>query len=113
MVKKFIPQKGDIIMLDFNPAKGHEQKGYRPAIVVSHHFFNEHTNMVMVCPISSNTKAFPTHYTLFESKKIKGAVFCEHIKSVDYKKRNIKFVEHASDVDMLGVATLLDVCMNE
>ena len=113
MVKKYIPKKGDIIMFDLNPIKGHEQKGYRPAIVVSHDFFNEHTKMIMVCPISSNTKSFPTHYTLFDSKKIKGSVFCEHIRSIDYENRKVKFVERASNVDLLGVLTLLDVCINE
>ena len=113
MVKKYIPSKGDIILFDFSPTKGHEQNGYRPAIVISHNFFNEHTKMMIACPISSNIKNFPTHYTLVESKKIKGAVLCEHIRSIDYEQRKIKFVEKASNADLIAVLSLLDACLNE
>ena len=52
MVKKYIPKQGDIIFINFNPTKGHEQKGQRPAIVVSTNIFNTYTNMAMVCPIT-------------------------------------------------------------
>ena len=40
MVKKYIPKQGDLVFLDFNPTKGHEQKGFRPAIVISNNVFN-------------------------------------------------------------------------
>ena len=113
MVRKYIPKQGDIVMINFNPTKGHEQRGYRPAIVVSNNVFNEHTKMMIACPISSNIKNFPTHYTLVESKKIKGAVLCEHIRSIDYEQRKIKFVEKASNADLIAVLTLLDACLNE
>ena len=72
MVKEYIPKQGDLVYLDFNPTKGHEQKGFRPAIVISNTVFNKNTKMVILCPISSNTKEFPTHYILEDSKKIKG-----------------------------------------
>jgi len=113
MVKEYMPKSGDIIFLDFNPTKGHEQSGKRPAIIVSNNVFNKHTGMVIVCPISSNTKEFPTHYELEDSKKIKGSVLCEHIRSIDYKTRNIKFVEKASDNDYISVVTLLNACIEE
>ena len=87
MVKQYIPKQGDIILLDFNPTKGHEQKGKRPAIVISTNIFNKYTGMVMVCPISSNNKEFPTHYLLEDTKKVFGSVLCEHIRSIDYKTR--------------------------
>ena len=113
MVKEYMPKSGDIIFLDFNPTKGHEQSGKRPAIIVSNNVFNKHTGMVIVCPISSNTKEFPTHYELEDSKKIKGSVLCEHIRSIDYKTKNIKFVEKASDNDYISVVTLLNACIEE
>ena len=62
MVKKYIPKQGDIVFLDFNPTKGHEQKGTRPGMVISNDVFNINTKMVIICPISSNKKEFPTHY---------------------------------------------------
>lgn len=112
MVKKYIPNQGDLVYLDFNPTKGHEQKGFRPAIVISNNIFNINTKMVIVCPISSNTKEFPTHYNLENSKKIKGSVFCEHIRSVDYETRNLKFVEKASENDLLSVMMLSSACID-
>jgi len=108
---KYIPKQGDIVYLDFNPIKGHEQRGIRPAIVISNSTFNEYTKMVILCPITSNTKIFPTHYILEDTKKIKGSVLCEHIRSIDYESRKIKFVEHASENDLLSVITLSNACI--
>ena len=99
MVKKYIPKQSDVVFLDFNPTKGHEQSGFRPAVVISNNVFNENTKMVMVCPITSNEKEFPTHYCLEDTKKIKGSVLCEHVRSVDYEKRDVKFIEKMSDED--------------
>lgn len=108
---KYIPKQGDIVYLDFNPAKGHEQKRKRPAIVISNDVFNINTKMVILCPITSNTKEFPTHYELEDTKIIKGSVLCEHIRSIDYEIRKIKFVEHASDNDLLSVTMLTNACI--
>lgn len=113
MVKKYIPKQGDVVYLDFNPTKGHEQTGVRPAIIISNDIFNEHTKMVMVCPIISNNKYFPTHYCLEDTKNIKGSVLCEHIRSVDYEARNVKFVEKLSDNDFISIITLLNACIEE
>ena len=109
---KYIPKQGDIVYLDFNPIKGHEQRGRRPAIVISNDAFNEYTKMVILCPITSNTKKFPTHYMLEDSKKIKGSVLCEHIRSVDYETRKLKFIERVSDNDLLSVITLSNACFD-
>lgn len=111
MVKKYVPNQGDIVFLDFNPTKGHEQKGQRPAIVISKNIFNINTKMAIICPITSNKKEFPTHYILEDTKKIKGSVLCEHIRSIDYEARNLKFVERASDNDLLSVIVLTDACI--
>lgn len=90
---KYIPNQGDIIFLDFNPTIGHEQKGKRPALVLSNRGFNFYTNMALVCPITSNIKEFPLHIMLSDEQKIKGVVMCEQIKTVDYVARNAKFIE--------------------
>ena len=113
MVNKYKPKQGDIIFLDFNPTKGHEQKGYRPAVVISHSVFNNNTGMIIVCPITSNTKDYPTHYILEDTNKVFGAVLCEHIRSIDYNSRNIKFVEKLSDNDLISVITLMNACIEE
>ena len=113
MVKKYVPKQGDIIYLDLNPTKGHEQYGIRPAIVISNNTFNQFTKMAIVCPITSNTKSFPTHYLLEDTKKISGSVLCEHVRSINYESRNITFVESASDNDFLSIITLMNACIEE
>lgn len=111
MVKKYIPKQGDIVFLNFSPTKGHEQKGCRPAIIISNDTFNKNTKMVIVCPITSNDKEFPTHYLLKNSKKIHGSVLCEHIRSIDYEVRNLKFVEKVNELDFEEIILLLNSCI--
>ena len=113
MVKKYIPKQGDIVYVDFNPTKGHEQRGTRPAVVISNNVFNKNTKMVIVCPITHNIKEFPTHYLLEDSKKIQGVVLCEHIRSIDYEARNIKLVDRLSDNDLLSIIMLINSCIEE
>ena len=113
MVKKYIPKQGDVIFLDFNPTKGHEQRGKRPAVVISNNVFNKGTKMIIVCPITSNLKDFPTHYILEDTKKIKGSVLCEHIRSIDYDARNISFVETLTSNDLVSVIMLTNACIEE
>lgn len=113
MVKKYIPKQGDIVFLDFNPTKEHEQAGIRPAVVVSTNIFNQNTKMAIVCPITSNNKEFPTHYKLENSQNVHGSVLCEHIRSIDYETRNLKFVEKTSDNDFISIITLLNACIEE
>ena len=111
MVKHYIPKRGDIVYLDFHPTKGYEQSGFRPAIVISNDIFNINTKMAILCPITSNIKEFPTHYNLEDTKNVKGSVLCEHIRSIDYEIRNLKFVEKASDNDLLSVMMLTNACI--
>lgn len=112
MVKKYIPEQGDIVYVDFNPTMGHEQQGFRPAIVISNNVFNINTKMVILCPITSNLKEFPTHYILTKTKKVMGSVLCEHIRSIDYEARNLKFVEKANDEDLLSIMMLTNACID-
>lgn len=113
MVKKYVPHQGDVVFLDFNPTKGHEQSGTRPAVVISTNIFNQKTKMAILCPITSNNKEFPTHYQLEDTKNIQGSVLCEHVKSVDYEIRNLKFIEKLSDNDFISVITLFNACIEE
>ena len=108
-----MPKQGDICYLDFDPVKGHEQKGYRPAIVISNKVFNKNTKMVIVCPITSNEKEFPTHYLLKDTKKVHGSVLCEHVRSIDYEIRNLKFVEKVSDDEFEDIMNLFNACLEE
>ena len=103
-----IPKQGDICYMDFAPIKGHEQSGLRPALVISKDKFNKYTNMVLVCPITTNTKKFPTHYELLNTKKVKGAVLCEHIRSIDFNARKLSFVEKIKEGELEEIIDIIN-----
>ncbi|MEF9938270.1 type II toxin-antitoxin system PemK/MazF family toxin [Carnobacterium sp.] len=86
--------QGDLIYIDLNPTKGHEQQGKRPCIVLtqSNKFINY---MLGVAPITSKTKAFPLHVPLPDGLKIKGEVLLEHHRMIDIELRGFSFVETA------------------
>lgn len=87
-------KQGDIIKLNFNPQSGHEQAGYRPALVISNEIFNQKTNLVIVCPISNTQSDFPLHIKLDDRTATTGSILCQHIKSLDINSRGYVFVEH-------------------
>jgi len=89
----YIPEQGDIVMLEFNPQTGHEQRGRRPALVVSNHLFNRFTKMALVCPITHTNRDFPLHVRLDDKTKTIGVIMCEQIKSLDIAARNAVFME--------------------
>lgn len=107
-MKQYIPQKGDFIVLTFDPQSGHEQKGRRPAIVVSNTLFNQKTGLALVCPITNTDRNFPLHVTLTESCTLTGVVMVDQIKSVDYKSRKAKFIEKAPSDIINEVLAILD-----
>jgi len=85
-------KQGDIIKTDLNPIKGHEQAGYRPVLVVSNEKFNQKTNMLLVCPISSAVNGFPLHVKL-EKTQTAGEIRCEQIRAIDPKARSFTYIE--------------------
>jgi len=96
MVNDYIPQKGDLVILSFDPSAGHEQQGRRPALIISNDVFNKHLGLAIACPITNTDRNFPFHIKV-DSDKLTGFVMAEQIKSIDYKVRKVKFVEKASD----------------
>ena len=94
-MRHYIPQKGDFIALTFDPQSGHEQKGRRPALVVSNTLFNQKTGLSLVCPITNRDRNIPLHVKLSEDCVLSGVVMVDQIKSVDYKSRKAKFIEKA------------------
>lgn len=86
-------KQGDIIKVNFTPQSSHEQAGYRPAVVVSNHIFNQKSSVIIICPITNTISDFPLHVALDEHTKTTGMVLCNHIKALDLNSRGYKFVE--------------------
>jgi len=93
----YIPEQGDIIYLDFDPQAGHEQKGRRPALVVSNFTYNKVTKMALVCPITNTNRRFPLHVPLDLRTNTTGFVMCEQVKALDIGIRNASLKEKAPD----------------
>ena len=91
----YIPEQGDIIYLDFDPQAGHEQKGRRPALVVSNLTYNKITKMALVCPITNTNRNFPLHVPLDLSTQTTGYIMCEQVKALDISVRNASLKEKA------------------
>ncbi len=88
-------EQGDIIYLDFNPQSGHEQKGRRPALVVSNDLFNRVSSLTMVCPITHTDRDHPFHVRLDNSTKTNGVVMCDQARMLDLASRKAIFKEKA------------------
>ncbi len=107
----YIPQKGDFIIVTFDPQAGHEQRGRRPAFVISNTLFNQHTGLAMVCPITNTARNIPFHVKVPDQSALTGYIMVEQIKSIDYASRNIKFVEKAPQSTLNDVLGILDACI--
>jgi len=106
--KSYIPERGDIVWLDFNPQLGHEQRGRRPALTLSFKAYNEKIGLALFCPITSKVKGYPFEVEL-DLKKIKGSVLSDQIKSLDWRERNIEFIEKIEDKKMEEVIEKIEV----
>ncbi len=107
----YVPEKGDFITLSFDPQSGHEQKGRRPALVISNFLFNKATGLAIVCPITNTNRRVPFHLPVPSSSSLTGFVMVEQVKSVDFNTRKVKFVEKAPPQLIEDTLAIVDVCV--
>ena len=107
----YVPEKGDFITLSFDPQSGHEQKGRRPALVISKFLFNKATGLSIVCPITNTNRNIPFHLPVPSTSSLTGFVMAEQVKSVDYNARKAKFVEKAPGQFVENVVAVVDICI--
>jgi mRNA interferase MazF len=110
-MKPYIPRKGDFVSVTFDPQSGHEQKGRRPALVVSNTMFNEHTGLAIVCPLTRTDRRFPFHVAVADDPAVTGFVMVEQVKSIDFRTRKAKCISRASDAVLDEVLSILDACI--
>lgn len=101
---EYIPDRGDIVWMFFDPALGHEQAGRRPALVLSERKYSTHTNMAIICPITQKIIGLPGEVVLQNTHLVKGAVLVIQVRSLDINKRKFKFVEKVPDYIVQQVA---------
>jgi len=111
-VVKYVPEQGDIVALNFDPQSGHEQKGRRPALIISNKIFNQHLGLAFACPITNTKRDFPFHVAV-ESENITGYIMAEQMKSIDYKSRSIKFIEKANAQTVNDILSIIDSILDD
>jgi mRNA interferase MazF len=111
-VKQYIPRRGDLIWLEFDPQSGREQAGHRPAIVLSPDFYNQASGLALVCPITSQKKGYPFEIPIKQGK-IEGVILTDQVKSLDWKRRKATFAAHASDTTIGAVIENITALLKE
>jgi mRNA interferase MazF len=92
MARRYAPQRGDVVWLQFTPQAGHEQAGLRTALVVSPGPYNRKVGLAIVCPITGRIKGYPFEVRLPEGLDVSGAVLSDQVKSVDWRARRARRV---------------------
>ena len=110
-MRLYVPRKGDFVAVTFGPKSGHEQKGRRPALVVSNTLFNEHTGLAIVCPLTKTDRGFPFHVAVVNDPEVTGFVMVEEVKSINFCARKAKRIGRASDGVLEEVLSILDACI--
>ena len=107
MAKAYVPDRGDIVWLRFDPQAGHEQAGRRPAFVVSPRAYNRKVGLALFCPITSRVKGYPFEVPLTQEGKARGAILSDQLKSLDWRARKAARFDHASEEVVLEVTARL------
>ena len=92
---RYVPDRGDVVKLNFSLQEGHEQAGYRPALILSPIKYNVLSSLALMCPITNQSKGFLFEAALIEGMKTTGVVLSDQVKSFDWRARQVKFVEKA------------------
>lgn len=107
----YVPQKGDFVAVTFDPQSGHEQRGRRPALVVSNTLFNKYTGLAIVCPLTNTDRRFPFHVAVAGEPDVSGFVMVEQVRSIDFRARKAKLIGRASQGVLEEVLSILDACI--
>lgn len=106
----YVPDRGDVVWLTFDPQSGHEQAGRRPALVLSPAAYNGKTSLALVCPITSRVKGYPFEVTIPAGLSIQGVILSDQIKSLDWNARRAQFgcrLPEEATADVIRLVQLL------
>jgi mRNA interferase MazF len=88
----YLPDRGDIVWLSFNPQAGHEQAGRRPGLVLSPAAYNDKAGLAILCPVTSQIKGYPFEVLIPEGLKVSGAILADQVKSLDWRVRQAEWI---------------------
>ena len=91
----YLPDRGDIVWLEFSPQAGHEQAGRRPALVVSRRIYNDRSSVALFCPVTSRVRGHSFEVALPGNGPVTGVVLADQIRSLDWRARRARFAGRA------------------
>ena len=83
----YVPERGDVVRVSFNPQAGHEQAGWRPALVLSPRAYNAKVGLALFCPVTSQVKGYPFEVQVPEGHPVTGVILSDQVKSFDWRAR--------------------------
>ncbi|MGT2925450.1 type II toxin-antitoxin system PemK/MazF family toxin [Streptococcus caviae] len=89
-------KQGTIIKINLDPKQGHEQKGYRPYICLSHSVVTKYSNIAIFAPISNTKRDYP-FYVLLKDTETTGKVLLDQLVTIDFNARDYRYIENVSD----------------
>lgn len=92
VIENYIPDRGDLVWLQFNLQSGHKQSGKRPALVLSPAQYNGKVGLAIFCPVTSKAKGYPLEVVIPQDLPIEGVILSDQIKSLDWQSRQVKFI---------------------
>jgi mRNA interferase MazF len=109
-MSSYVPDRGDLVWLEFTPQAGSEQSGRRPALVLSPKSYNGKVGLALFCPLTSKVKGYPFEVELPDGYAVSGVVLSDQLKSLDWRSRNVKFIERiSSDIMVMVIARVLSL----
>jgi mRNA interferase MazF len=107
--RRFVPDRGDVVWLTFDPHAGHEQAGRRPAVVLSPAAYNGKVGLATLCPITSRVKGYPFEVILPEGDIVSGAILADQVKSLDWRERRAELITPLPAATIAEVLAKLNV----
>lgn len=98
MVRRYVPEAGDIVGLHFDPQSGHEKAGHRPALVVSGSAYNGKTGLMLCCPMTTPLKGYPFEVSIAGARP--GVVLADPVKNLDWVARMARYKGKVSTVEL-------------
>ncbi|MCS7464305.1 endoribonuclease MazF [Paenibacillus doosanensis] len=106
---EYVPDRGDLVWLQFNPQAGHEQAGKRPALIISSASYNGKVGLSLLCPVTSKQKGYPFEVVIPQNLPIEGVILADQVKSLDWQSRQAAFICKVSQETLSEVVAKLDL----
>jgi len=105
----YVPDRGDLVWLQFNPQSGHEQAGKRPALVISPAAYNGKVGLSLLCPVTSKIKGYPFEVIIPQDLSIEGVILSDQVKSLDWQSRQATYICKVPDETMAEVILKMEL----